>query len=120
MNLYVIDASVAVKWLLPAASEPLTDDALRLLRRYAEGKLRFAVPDLFWTESANILWKTLRQGRLTRAVKEEALATLMGITSLLSLRLIFLKKPSASRLRLSARSMTAFTSPSPSGSRRSW
>jgi predicted nucleic acid-binding protein len=80
VNLYVIDASVAVKWLLPAGSEPLADEAFRLLRRYAEGGLRFTVPDLFWAESANILWKAVRQGRWTRAAAEEARATLMSIS----------------------------------------
>ena len=79
MNRYVIDASVAVKWLLPPAGEPLADEAFRLLRLYAEGGLRFTVPDLFWAESANILWKAARQGRWSRAAAVEALATLMAV-----------------------------------------
>ena len=73
MNLIVVDASVAAKWFLPAKGEPLTDDAARLLGRFAKGEIRLAVPDLFWAELANILWKTVRQGRLTKAAADKAL-----------------------------------------------
>jgi predicted nucleic acid-binding protein len=40
--------------------------------------LRFAVPDLFWAECANILWKAVRQGRWTRSAAEEAIMALKG------------------------------------------
>jgi predicted nucleic acid-binding protein len=70
---YVIDASVAVKWVLPAASEPLSSEALALLKSYAEGALRFVVPDLFWAEFANILWKAVQQRRIRVASAESAL-----------------------------------------------
>jgi predicted nucleic acid-binding protein len=52
----VIDASVAIKWIV---SEPGTDEALRLRRR-----LLFA-PDLLIAECANILWKKVRRRELT-------------------------------------------------------
>jgi len=74
----VIDASVAAKWFLPPASEPLKDEALALLRGYAEGRLGFAVPDLFWAECGNIFWKAVRQGRWTRAAADEAILSLKG------------------------------------------
>lgn len=64
MNTYVIDASVAAKWLLPASGETLTQEAAELLKRYAGGEVRFVVPDLFWAELANVLWKAVGQGRL--------------------------------------------------------
>ena len=73
MKTYVIDARVAAKWVLPAADEPLTREALELLKRYADGELRFVVPDLFWAEFANILWKAVRQGRIRIASAEMAL-----------------------------------------------
>ena len=63
MTQFVIDASVAAKWFLPPAGEPLADEALRLLAGYADGRFRFVVPDLFWAECGNILWKAVRQGR---------------------------------------------------------
>ncbi len=76
MNVVVVDASVAAKWFLPAKGETLTDEALHLLRRYVSGEIRFVVPDLFWAEVANILWKAIRQGRCTKALAETALASL--------------------------------------------
>lgn len=76
MSLIVVDASVAAKWCLPAKGEPLTDEALELLRRYVKGEIRFVVPDLFWTELANFLWKAVRQGRCAKATAETALTSL--------------------------------------------
>ena len=76
MTLFVIDASVAAKWFLPPSGEPLAEEALRLLAGYTEGRFRFAVPDLFWAECANILWKAVRQGRWTRSAAEEAILAL--------------------------------------------
>jgi predicted nucleic acid-binding protein len=70
---YVIDASVAAKWILPASGETLTREAIELLKRYAAGELRFVVPDLFWAELANILWKAVRRDRLGVASAESAL-----------------------------------------------
>jgi predicted nucleic acid-binding protein len=76
VSLFVLDASVAAKWFLPAAGETLTDEALQLLRRYTNSQLRFVVPDLFWAEFANILWKAVRQGRLTKASAATAIAVM--------------------------------------------
>jgi predicted nucleic acid-binding protein len=76
MTQFVIDASVATKWFLPRSGEPLAEEASRLLAGYADGRFRFAVPDLFWAECANILWKAVRQGRCARDVAEEAILAL--------------------------------------------
>jgi predicted nucleic acid-binding protein len=65
VSVVVLDASVAVKWFLPASGEPLRNEALGLMRRYANGEIRFVVPDLFRAETANILWKAVRQRRIT-------------------------------------------------------
>ncbi len=75
MNTLVLDASVAAKWFLPAASEPLRDEALELLKGYAAGDLRFLVPDLFWPELGNIFWKAVRQQRWSQAEAEAALGS---------------------------------------------
>jgi len=72
----VIDASVAAKWFLPARGETLTDEALELLDRYAKGEVRFVVPDLFWAEFGNILWKATRLGRLTEAAADSAIGAM--------------------------------------------
>ena len=78
MNTLVLDASVAVKWFLPPAGEPLAHEALELLRRYTNGQVRFIVPDLFWSEFGNILWKSVRQGRSSTASAESAVTELRG------------------------------------------
>lgn len=76
MSIYVVDASVAAKWFLPPKQEPLANEALLLLGRYAKGQLQFVVPDLFWAEFGNILWKAVRQGRCSRDAAEAAIASL--------------------------------------------
>jgi len=70
---YVIDASVAAKWCLPAVQETLVAEANELLRRQTDGSVRFVVPDLFWAEMGNILWKSVRVGRCTREFAESSL-----------------------------------------------
>lgn len=54
MTRFVVDASVAVKWLLP---EEHSESAARLL---GEGVELWA-PDLIWPELGNILWKKWRR-----------------------------------------------------------
>jgi predicted nucleic acid-binding protein len=76
MKRFVLDASVAAKWFLPASGEPLSEQALDLVTRYAKGQVRLAVPDFFWAEFANVLWKAVRQGRWSRASAEKALSQL--------------------------------------------
>jgi predicted nucleic acid-binding protein len=71
---FVLDAGVAAKWLLPASDEPLAHEALALLRRYTRDEVRFLVPDLFWSELANVLWKAVRKQRCSARTAESALA----------------------------------------------
>jgi len=63
LNTLVLDASVAIKWAIPSAREPLTDESLRLLKRYVDSEIEFIVPDVFWAEVGNVLWKGTRQHR---------------------------------------------------------
>ncbi|MCC6363695.1 MAG: type II toxin-antitoxin system VapC family toxin [Bryobacterales bacterium] len=78
MKSYVVDASVAAKWFLPSAQEPLAIEARQLLEEHAAGHLKIEVPDLFWPELGNILWKAVRVNRMTRQTAEEAIAALEG------------------------------------------
>jgi predicted nucleic acid-binding protein len=71
----VVDASVVAKWFLPT-HEPLVPEALVLFSRYASGQVQFIVPDLFWAELGNILWKAIRQGRCTKSTAEAAIESL--------------------------------------------
>ena len=65
MNRVVVDASVAAKWLLPSANEPFSQKALRLLYSYVNRGIEILIPDLFWAEIGNVLWKAARAGRCT-------------------------------------------------------
>jgi predicted nucleic acid-binding protein len=62
VNALVIDASVAVKWVV---EEEGTEQALALRRR-----AKLLAPELLVAECANILWKKVRRDELSR---EEAL-----------------------------------------------
>jgi predicted nucleic acid-binding protein len=73
---YVLDVSVAAKWFLPPASETLVPEARLLLKDYRDRKLRVVVPDLFWLEAGNVLWKAARRGWLSLRSAEDALQTL--------------------------------------------
>ncbi|SRR6266496_4826565 len=75
MSSYVVDASVAAKWFLPRANEPLADQAMALLNGYARGEARFVVPDLFWTEMASVFWKAARQGRWSHNDARKAMSS---------------------------------------------
>jgi predicted nucleic acid-binding protein len=77
LNALVVDASVAVKWALPQAREPLTDESVQLLKRFVDGQVEFIVPDIFWAEIGNVLWKGARQKRWGQSEAETA-ASQMG------------------------------------------
>ena len=90
MSLLVVDASVAAKWVLPPTGETLVDEAVDLLNRYVAGKIRFVVPDLFWAELANLLWKAVRKQRCTRTAAEAGIHALKtrGLATIPSHKLV--------------------------------
>ena len=63
----VIDASVAVKWVVP---EPDSKHAECLLEH------GLVAPDLLFAECANVLWKKVRRGELTKGEADVAAQTL--------------------------------------------
>jgi predicted nucleic acid-binding protein len=71
---FVVDASVAAKWFLPAAGEPLTREAEELLGSYLREQIRLLVPDLFWTELGNVLWKAVLRTRITQQHAQKSIA----------------------------------------------
>jgi predicted nucleic acid-binding protein len=56
---WVVDASVGVKWCVSAREEDFIPHAAALLNSYDRGEAEFLVPDLFWPELANALWKAV-------------------------------------------------------------
>lgn len=82
METLIIDASIAVKWVI---EEEGTEQALRLRGRY-----HFAAPDLLVAECANILWKkvqrtelTLEEAQLASRLLQQADIELIGMRGLL-------------------------------------
>jgi predicted nucleic acid-binding protein len=58
---YVLDSSVAVKWVLPEADSA---KAIRLRTEYENGIHELLAPDIFIPEIANALASAERQGRI--------------------------------------------------------
>lgn len=58
MSIFVVDASVVIKWFVP---EIHSDAARRLLERSHQ----YIAPDLLFAEAANAIWKKVRRGDLT-------------------------------------------------------
>jgi len=87
---FVLDASVAVKWMLPAKGELLRPQAFRLLDAYEAGDVDLIVPDIFWAECGNVAWKAVRQQRLDRSSAELAIwsLTLRNIPTVSSAKLL--------------------------------
>jgi predicted nucleic acid-binding protein len=76
---YTLDASVAAKWLLPPEGETLVGQALAILDDFTKGRIRLFVPDLFWPEVSNFLWKAVRRGRMSEAAAAAAIQSLSGL-----------------------------------------
>ncbi|MEH2451835.1 type II toxin-antitoxin system VapC family toxin [Nostoc sp.] len=72
MSRYVLDASVAIKWFVP---EVHSDKARRLLTN----NYTFLVPDFFFAEVANVLWKRVRRGEDTADNAKQTLTDLNTI-----------------------------------------
>jgi len=73
---YILDSSVAAKWFLPANGEPLAAESSRLLEGLSRGRIHISVPDLFWPELGNVLWKSARSGRISQQTAYEAISAL--------------------------------------------
>src|SRR5262245_29770808 len=72
----VVDASVAIKLYL---QEPLSNEAHGLFAFLNNPSTIFHVPDLFFAECANILWKHVQRGNATAA---QATSQFASITQL--------------------------------------
>ena len=99
MNRFVVDASVALKWCLPGQQEDFADQAEDLLTVYRNNGAAFLVPDLFWLEIGNALWKAVLKGRIVLRQAERAYAGIadLGIPTVPSFDLV----PQALQLAIS-------------------
>jgi len=80
----VVDACVAVKWLLPAAGEGLLEQANRLLERHVKHELQLLAPNLIEAEIGNVLWKAVQRNRISPTEAENSVRqfTALAIHSL--------------------------------------
>jgi predicted nucleic acid-binding protein len=58
----VVDASIAVKWLIPESG---SREALSLVRRWASENVEAIAPVLLWVEVTNTLFQHIRSGELS-------------------------------------------------------
>jgi predicted nucleic acid-binding protein len=72
---YVLDSSVAVKWELPEAG---SDRALRLRDGTRLGTHELAAPDVFPAECVHAITRAERQGRVTPAEGDQAVAAILS------------------------------------------
>ncbi|HUT36775.1 MAG TPA: type II toxin-antitoxin system VapC family toxin [Planctomycetota bacterium] len=74
---YVVDASVGIKLFV---NEPHSDKAHALFSLAAgDPRTEFHVPELFYIESVNILWKCVRRARITETSALESVVRLQGL-----------------------------------------
>ena len=72
--MYVLDASVVVKWVL--SGEPFEDNAAKLKEDQLSGIAEMCAPSLIVDEVANALWKAIKLKRFTQEDAYEALKSL--------------------------------------------
>lgn len=78
MTPVVLDASVALAWVLPTEG---TDQLIALRNRARDAPaLVLLVPPTFWLEVANALWVAVRRGRLDAVKARAALTSLQAFS----------------------------------------
>jgi len=83
---YVIDASVATKWLLPDGDSP---SALKVLDAALARRITLVAPALIGLEFGHVLGKELRRGRCDAATAERLWSAFRGLPmALVSARLL--------------------------------
>ena len=76
MDKVVVDASLALRWVLRDEKETRVDD---LLRQWATSLTQMLVPPLFLSEIINALYLSVRRRRLTLEEARLALATIIQV-----------------------------------------
>jgi predicted nucleic acid-binding protein len=78
---YVLDVSVGIKWFLPELHHGI---ALDLLSRAVKGEIRLHVPDFFFAEAGNIVWKKTRRSELQASEAAAMLHDMLEDTPLIA------------------------------------
>jgi len=74
--LYVIDASVAARFLL---TEDLSDKAGLVLEDFMNGLIALAAPELMIYKTGNTLWKAFKQGLINMEKAKEKISQLLDL-----------------------------------------
>jgi predicted nucleic acid-binding protein len=72
----VVDASVGIKQFI---SDPLSVKTIQLFDKLSEPSTKIFIPDLFYVECANVLWKYSRAGYYAATELEEDLEALKSL-----------------------------------------
>ena len=72
--LYVLDASVAVKWVL--SGEPHEDKAVKIKDDQVSGVVELCAPSFMVQEVTNAVWRALKLKRITQETAQNALKSL--------------------------------------------
>jgi len=75
--MYVVDASVVAKWVLPG--EPFEENALLVKTNYTSGKYPVCAPSLLVQEIGNSLWKAIKRKRITQENADKSLKNLSDL-----------------------------------------
>jgi len=75
LNVSVVDASVAAKWLV---LEPFREQALDLLIRHLDRRLQLIAPDHLWVELPRLLQRKVERGQFPRDAAKEGLRAIAG------------------------------------------
>lgn len=79
MSACVVDASVAAKWCLSPQWEDYSEQAIELLASCTAGDTQILVPDLFFAEMGNVLWKAVRKQKISSTGASTALKLLRDL-----------------------------------------
>ncbi len=75
----MVDASVAAKWCLSPRWEDYSEQAIELLASCTGGDTQVLVPDLFFAEMGNVLWKAVRKQKISSTGASAALKLLRDL-----------------------------------------
>jgi len=114
---YVVDSSVALKWVLP---EPDSGRAVRLLDEYAKSNHELIAPDIFTPEIANGLASAELQGRIKTGEAAIFLRDIIANSPAIHPSTPLLPRAVEVCIATKQPSTTAFISPWPSKNNANW
>jgi predicted nucleic acid-binding protein len=72
VSVFVVDASLVVKWFVPEIHAEAA-------RHWLDGRHDFVAPDLLFPELGNVLWKKVQRGELNAHVARRLVGDVLGV-----------------------------------------